>query len=132
VIHVPLERVGYCSMKIGSILNFDEWARTDNLRSTNLRKVEVVISICSKVMSQILTAVERAFVNFTLSRIFFKLSLLIFSIPVFDAKLNSASNGDSFYGVTLKNLSISIEILRFWAFSTTIHFNEQCTPLQIG
>ena len=49
-------------------------------------------------MSQILTVFERVFVKFTLSRIILKLSLLIFSIPVFDAKLNSASNGDSFKG----------------------------------
>jgi hypothetical protein len=98
VIHGPLERVGYYSMKIGSILNFEEWTRTVNSSSTNLWKAEIFISIRWKVMSQILKVFERVFVNFTLRRIFFKLSLLIFSISVFDAKLNSASNGDSFKG----------------------------------
>ncbi len=98
MIHSSLERVSYCSMKIGLILNFEEWTRIANSSSTNLRKAEFFISICSNVMSQILTVFERVFVKFTLSRIFFKLSLLIFSIPEFDAKLNSASNGDSFKG----------------------------------
>jgi hypothetical protein len=52
-------------------------------------------------MSPILTVFYRVFVNFTLCKMIFKLPLLIFSIPVFDAKLNSASNGGSFNGVKL-------------------------------
>ena len=83
-------------MKIGSILNFEEWTRIANSSSTNLRKAEFFLSIRSKVMSPILTVFYRVFVNFTLCKMLFKLLLLIFSIPVFDAKLNSASNGDSF------------------------------------
>jgi hypothetical protein len=98
VSHSPLERVGNYPMKIGSILNFEEWTRIANSSSTNLRKAEFFLSIRSKVMSPILTVFYRVFVNFTLCKMLFKLSLLIFSIPVFDAKLNSASNGDSFKG----------------------------------
>jgi hypothetical protein len=96
VIHSSLERVGNYLMKIGSILNFEEWTRTANSSSTNLRKAECFISIRSTVMSPILTVFYRVFVNFILCKMFFKLSLLIFSIPVFDAKLNFASNGNSF------------------------------------
>ena len=96
--HSPLERVGNYPMKIGSILNFEEWTIIANTSSTNLRKAEFFLSIRSKVMSPILTVFYRVFVNFTLCKMLFKLSLLIFSIPVFDAKLNSASNGDSFKG----------------------------------
>jgi hypothetical protein len=70
-------------MKIGSMLNFEEWTKTANSSSTNLQKAETFISILSKVMSQILTVFERIFVNFTLRRIFFKLSLLMFSITAY-------------------------------------------------
>jgi hypothetical protein len=52
-------------MKIDSILNFDECTRAANSSSTNLRKAEIFISICSKVMGQILTIFERVFVKFT-------------------------------------------------------------------
>jgi hypothetical protein len=69
-------------MKIGSIFNFEEWTRTANSSSTNLRKAEIFISIRLKFMSQILTVFERVFVNFTGRRIFFKLSLLMLSITV--------------------------------------------------
>ncbi len=66
--------------KIGSILNFEEWIGIANWGSTNLSKTENFISHRPKVMSQILTVFERVFVNFILRRIFFKLSLLMFSI----------------------------------------------------
>ncbi len=67
-------------MQIGSILNFQEWTRTANSSSRNLRKAEIFISIRSKVMSQILTVFARVLANFTLCTIFFKLSLPMFSI----------------------------------------------------
>jgi hypothetical protein len=45
VIHGPLEEVAYCSMQIGTILEFEEWIRITNGRSKNLRKAEIFISI---------------------------------------------------------------------------------------
>jgi hypothetical protein len=65
-------------MKVGSILNFKEWARIASSSSTKLRKAEIFISIYSKVMSQILTAIFRVFVNFILHKKFFKLSSMVF------------------------------------------------------
>jgi hypothetical protein len=96
LIHGHLERVGYCSMKTESILNFEEWIRIINWRSANLWKAEIFISIRSKVMSKILMVFDRVFFNFTLRTMFSKISWLMFSTPVFDAKLHSASNNDDF------------------------------------
>jgi hypothetical protein len=52
----------------------------------------------SKVLSHMLTVFDRVFVNLTLCAMFYKISLLMFSMPVLDAKLHSASNNDSFEG----------------------------------
>jgi hypothetical protein len=61
-----------------------------------IRKAESFISIRSMVMSQILTVFDQVFVNFILRTLFSKISWLMFSTPMFDAKLHSASNNDSF------------------------------------
>ncbi len=68
MIHSPLGRVGNYPMKIGSILNFEEWTRTANSSSTNLRKAEIFISIRSKVMSKILTVFCRVFCQFYITQ----------------------------------------------------------------
>jgi hypothetical protein len=65
-------------MKIGSILNFEECTRTASSSSTSLRKAEIFISIFSKVMSQILTAIFRFFCQFCLVQKIFKLSSGVF------------------------------------------------------
>ncbi len=73
MIHSHLERVGNYRMKIGSILNFQERTRTTNSSATNLRKAEIFISICSKIISQILTVFYRFYVNFILCKMFFQI-----------------------------------------------------------
>ncbi len=125
MIHGHLEKIGYCSMKIGSIWKFEKWTRITSWRSTNLRKVEIAISIHSKVMSQIIMVFHRVFICLTLCTTSSKISLLMFSIPVFDAKLNSACNGSDFKEAMRKKYGSLFEIIRFQSFPASIQVRQK-------
>ncbi len=116
MIQSPLERVANYPMKIGSNLNFEEWTRTANSSSTNLRKAKVYISIRSKVMSQLLTVFYRVFVNFLLCKIFFKLSLLMFSMMANQLAMLFLLQQNSF------SIKIILFVIVRYCFHTLLHW----------
>jgi hypothetical protein len=81
-----------------------------------------------------LTVFDRVFVNLTLCTTFYKISLLMSSMLVLDAKLHSASNNDSFEGgyvAKIWEFGSKYYIFDLFFLGYRVHIHSDPDPLKL-